>query len=194
MTPCSAASRSTGKPCKRNAIPGGTVCYWHGGAAPQVAAAAERRTVQAEADALVARLLHAADAEPVRDPVGKLAKVAGQMEHAVEVLGRQVNELGNLDYQDVMGIRRTHVIVEAWERIMTEYRRTLTDMSRLGLTAEALQVARERPSREQAEQLAIVIRAVLADPRVIVEPEASDLVVLDALRTLTSDASPGGAA
>jgi hypothetical protein len=37
---CSARAKSSGQPCQRPAIPGGTVCRYHGGAAPQVKAAA----------------------------------------------------------------------------------------------------------------------------------------------------------
>ena len=33
---CQAISKQTGQRCKRKAIPGGTVCRWHGGAASQV--------------------------------------------------------------------------------------------------------------------------------------------------------------
>jgi len=40
---CSAHSKQSGKPCGRRAIPGGTVCRWHGGAAPQVKLAAMDR-------------------------------------------------------------------------------------------------------------------------------------------------------
>ena len=40
---CSARSKRTGKQCGQWAIPGGTVCKWHGGAAPQVKAAAMER-------------------------------------------------------------------------------------------------------------------------------------------------------
>ena len=40
---CAAHSKQSGKPCARYAIPGGTVCRWHGGAAPQVMAKAEER-------------------------------------------------------------------------------------------------------------------------------------------------------
>ena len=35
-TRCTAHSKTTGKQCGRSAIPGGTVCRYHGGAAPQV--------------------------------------------------------------------------------------------------------------------------------------------------------------
>jgi hypothetical protein len=40
---CKAHSKQTGKQCGRKAIPGGTVCRYHGGAAPQVIAKAEER-------------------------------------------------------------------------------------------------------------------------------------------------------
>ncbi len=40
---CRATSKRSGERCRRLAIPGGAVCVMHGGAAPQVAAAAQRR-------------------------------------------------------------------------------------------------------------------------------------------------------
>jgi len=40
---CAARSKRSGEGCKRAPIPGGTVCTMHGGAAPQVRAAAVRR-------------------------------------------------------------------------------------------------------------------------------------------------------
>lgn len=40
---CSARAKSTGRPCTRRAIRGGTVCIVHGGRAPQVKAKAEER-------------------------------------------------------------------------------------------------------------------------------------------------------
>jgi hypothetical protein len=40
---CTAVSKQTGKQCKAKAIPGGTVCRWHGGAASQVKAKAAIR-------------------------------------------------------------------------------------------------------------------------------------------------------
>lgn len=40
---CTAHSKQTHLPCKQPAIPGGTVCRYHGGAAPQVILAAEER-------------------------------------------------------------------------------------------------------------------------------------------------------
>lgn len=40
---CSAKSKQTGKRCGQYAIPGGTVCRFHGGSAPQVKAKAAER-------------------------------------------------------------------------------------------------------------------------------------------------------
>lgn len=40
---CTATAKTTGERCKNPAIPGGTVCRIHGGAAPQVAAKAAER-------------------------------------------------------------------------------------------------------------------------------------------------------
>ena len=43
VKPCSARSKQTGKQCRKPAIPGGTVCRFHGGAAPQVKNKARER-------------------------------------------------------------------------------------------------------------------------------------------------------
>lgn len=40
---CTATSKAKGQRCGRSAIPGGTVCRYHGGAAPQVKAKALER-------------------------------------------------------------------------------------------------------------------------------------------------------
>lgn len=56
---CTAHSKSTGLQCGQRAIPGGRVCRYHGGAAPQVQAAAAERIELARDTALnklIARL------------------------------------------------------------------------------------------------------------------------------------------
>ena len=52
---CHARSKTSGVQCKRHAIRGGTVCRYHGGAAPQVIAKAERR-LRAMVDPMISRL------------------------------------------------------------------------------------------------------------------------------------------
>jgi hypothetical protein len=53
--PCRAHSSRSGKPCGNFAIKGGAVCPMHGGSAPQVKRAAERRLAGAATEALGAR-------------------------------------------------------------------------------------------------------------------------------------------
>lgn len=50
--PCKAKSSRTGKPCRKYAIRGGTVCRTHGGAAPQVEKAAAQRVRDMLAEAI----------------------------------------------------------------------------------------------------------------------------------------------
>jgi hypothetical protein len=52
---CSATSKQTGKRCGQKAILGGTVCMWHGGAAPQTLQRARER-LAALVDPAIARL------------------------------------------------------------------------------------------------------------------------------------------
>jgi hypothetical protein len=44
---CTATAKASGEQCLRPAIPGGSVCRKHGGGAPQVKAAADRRILEA---------------------------------------------------------------------------------------------------------------------------------------------------
>ena len=46
-TKCTAKSKTSGKRCAQFAIPGGTVCRFHGGAAPQVQKSAKERLAAA---------------------------------------------------------------------------------------------------------------------------------------------------
>lgn len=63
---CRARSKGTGERCKRAAILGGHVCSMHGGKAPRVRAAAEKRTAEAEARQILGTVdPHAPDEHPV---------------------------------------------------------------------------------------------------------------------------------
>ena len=67
MNQCTATSKAKGKRCGREAIPGGTVCRYHGGAAPQVQKAARLR-LAALVDPAISQLqkLLASKNEPIR--------------------------------------------------------------------------------------------------------------------------------
>ncbi len=51
---CSARARSTGEQCRQPAIRGGTVCRYHGGAAPQVRRSAKQRLAELAEPAVAA--------------------------------------------------------------------------------------------------------------------------------------------
>jgi hypothetical protein len=63
---CTARAKSTGKACTRPAIPGGRVCRFHGGAAPQVREAARQRlaALASLAIAKMATILNAKKNDP----------------------------------------------------------------------------------------------------------------------------------
>lgn len=63
---CVATAKSSGKQCSKPAIPGGTVCKYHGGGAPQVRAAAARRIAEAR-DLMLSRLME--QLEPPENPL-----------------------------------------------------------------------------------------------------------------------------
>lgn len=61
---CRATAKHTGEQCKRFPIPGGTVCRYHGGGAPQTLKAAARRREEEKAAREVARFITPINASP----------------------------------------------------------------------------------------------------------------------------------
>jgi hypothetical protein len=79
---CSAKSSRTGEPCRREAISGGTVCYMHGGAAPQV-----KRSAAARLAALIDPALGA-----LQDSLDKAADPRVRLMAARDVLDRNLGK------------------------------------------------------------------------------------------------------
>lgn len=118
---CTAKAKGSGVRCRAFAIVGGTVCRSHGGGSPAVRRAAELRKAQAQADAML-KMLWDQDAAPVTNPIASLQRLAGRLEHAVEVLG------GRLEGADLDGPTGL-----AWTRVVRELRLSLDGMARLNL-------------------------------------------------------------
>ncbi|MFK5689584.1 HGGxSTG domain-containing protein [Ornithinimicrobium sp. LYQ92] len=74
---CKAISKRTGNQCARTPIPGGTVCRWHGGSAPAVKAAADRRVQEATARADATRFAARTDIHPAEALVELVQYQAG---------------------------------------------------------------------------------------------------------------------
>lgn len=91
-TRCTATSKATGQPCGNLAIPGGTVCRFHGGSSKKVKAAAARRLALGEAKGELERLGVPIDVEPAEAMLAMVAEAAGN----VAFLRRRVQELDQL--------------------------------------------------------------------------------------------------
>lgn len=141
---CHAQSKRSGERCKRAAIRGGRVCSIHGGGSPKVRQAAQQRLLEAEARATL-NVIWDPDAAPVTSAVESLMRLAGKLEHAVDVLGARV-EVEGLDGATAIAFTRT----------IRELRLGLEGLERLGLEDRQVRI-----SEQTGHMLASVVRAVL---------------------------------
>lgn len=145
---------SAGHPCGKRPIKGGTVCATHGGSAPQVRAAAEQRQLEAAAEAHVQAMLWPGlrSAEPVKDPVASLERLAGALEQLVDQAGARVQELKHVaGGKDLTQLRAEVVLLE---RALGHLRGVLVDMARLGIAERHVQLEQERANVVTAAFLA----------------------------------------
>jgi hypothetical protein len=134
-TRCRATAR-TGEPCKRFAIAGGTVCPSHGGSAPQVKAAARKREIVAQAQAVVAQYQH----EPLAQPDLELLAVASEFVALKTELGRRSAELSTLTATDRHGAEQISAILGAYQQSLVQVADVLVKINRLGLEDRRVQV------------------------------------------------------
>lgn len=117
-TRCKAHNKS-GKPCGGWAIKGATVCYHHGGAAPQVRRAAAQRVELARVNAEV--LAHLQEATPIRslrEVYAELLEVAGVARAWRQILTKRVSELKNVGYKAERGEQQIRADVQLFERAL----------------------------------------------------------------------------
>ncbi len=129
---CKALSKRSGQQCKRFPVPGGSVCYIHGGGAPAVRAAAARRKAEAEARALL-ELVWDPNAAPVTNAVDALQRLAGRLQHAADVLGARIEGEG-LDGATAV----------AWRSVLRELRQALVNMEGLDIQGRFVQLEQAR--------------------------------------------------
>lgn len=196
MSACTATSRS-GNQCKLPAVPGATVCRVHGGAAPQVKAAANRRLEYATAQQAATQLGLKIDTSPQQALIDEVQRAAGM----VAYYGQKVAELAETDPQRLVnGVTRveqregfqagTTKTVEAttnvWLRLWNEERDRLTRVAAAALKA-GIEERRVQLAEAQGALIADVIRRILG--RLNLTPDQSALVsevVPAELRALTA--------
>lgn len=134
-TRCIARTHRTGQRCKKLAVTGATVCWTHGGAAPQVRAAAAARVSLAEAMAredrrspveILADTLHAADvllktalkaADGQMITPEQLAAVVGHLERA-EQFARAVIGLGIEERRTQLAEAQGQLLFDVFSRVL----------------------------------------------------------------------------
>lgn len=177
---CTAVSKRSGNRCRRAAIQGGTVCHMHGGAAPQVRKAADRRLAYEQVVEECGRLGLPIEVDPLEALLGQVWEAAGN----VAFLRARVAELnqahGPLDLlgdaggivgQDHLGDGARHILVVMYDA----ERERLARFSKLCVeagVAERLVKIREA----EATLLADAIRGILDDLGVSEHPDAPAVV------------------
>lgn len=165
--------RRDGKPCTQWRMDGQTICKQHGGMAPAARENGRVRVLSAKVGAELAER----GWEPITDPLTAFADLTGEVWSFKELCREQLNQLEQWDVAlgsfvaspDGDGLsefrataEQVRALVSLYERSLDRAQKALVDMMRLGLDAQALRQAKERPSREQAEVFNRILDHVLA--------------------------------
>jgi len=190
---CTARNRQ-GKQCGRNAVPGALVCSLHGGAAPQVQAAAQRRIALADAELAARTLGLLIDISPEQALLDEVQRCAGM----VAFYQRQVEQIAKVSAQDlVWGMTKDKIggddrgetyesAPNVWLQLFNAERDRLTRTC-----AAAIRAGIEERRVKLAEQQGILVAAVIR--RILTRLNLSDdqaalvgTVVPEELRALTA--------
>ncbi len=117
-------------PCTKWPRKGAPVCQSHGGNAPQVIAATERRNLEAQSQ----KLLGIEGYEPIVDPFTALSQLAGEVVKLKDVLRDKVEELLTLRaYSGEGASEQIDIHMQAYERALDRAEKILSGMARLDL-------------------------------------------------------------
>ncbi len=177
---CGAKARSTGAPCTRPVGEGKTRCRYHGGAAPQVRAAAQTRTAEARARRIMATYGQKVDTNPVDALLDEVRWTAGHvawlrervrdLEQDALIWGTTERvEKGATEFAgvDVTEAARPNV----WLTLYQAERKHLLDVCKAAISA-GIEERRVRLAEQQGQLLVGVIRAILGDLNLSAEQSA----------------------
>lgn len=154
---CIGTNRAGGR-CGRVAIPGGRVCWYHGGAAPQVQAAATRRLEVDRAKAAVVTFGLPRDIDPHDALLEALHRSAGHVQWLAEKIAGFESD-ADLKQIDVSGkFERPSV----WTEIYQAERHEMARVAKACLDA-GIEERRVTLAEEQGRQLSTLIRDVIGD-------------------------------
>lgn len=167
---CIGTVRRTGRRCGRAAYPGATVCSKHGGSAPQVKSAADRRRTrsellqqaQSELDAA-----HVSDMGPEEHMLSCLDNAALKHKLYDLVIERLESDNGGLTgldgdptlVSDRHGTQQMHALYTERDAWADRHMKCATDCQKAGISERQVQLR-----EAQAHQVGEMFRAALGDP------------------------------
>jgi hypothetical protein len=180
------AHRRDGRPCTQYAVNGALVCATHGGAAPQVKAAAAHRLAEAGARATAEKYglpVRTTAAQALREELDRSAGTVAYLMRRVQALDedaltwgtteRRVRTnpgMGNIRGEpqiEVTQSGRLHVLVSMLMAERQHLARLAADMARIGIEARVARI-----SEAQITLLNRVMDAVLSDAQLTEEQQA----------------------
>ncbi|QZY83673.1 hypothetical protein K7G68_08915 [Micrococcus luteus] len=180
------AHTTAGNPCRRAPILGGEVCPSHGGRAPQVKAAAERRHAAQALEADARAVLAFEAVEPIADPVLALAELAAEVRATLRALGQRVNALQDPRYVSPLGTEQTRAELTLLGQYQDRLARMLTALGQFDLDDR-----RVRITEAQAAVVVQVLDRLFAF--LDLEPQRkaeADAEVVRIFRSLDQDGGP----
>lgn len=159
------AHTSAGRPCRNPPVKGAKVCRMHGGSAPQVKRAADRRVALQGITKEAARLGQMVDVDPLQAIVEMVREAAANVAAyrlAIEGLDIDVSHQGavavpqSFDEKGKRDPALAHILVELYN----SERERLVRFSKMALDA-GIEVKRLELAQEQASLVADAIRAAV---------------------------------
>lgn len=100
---------------------------------------------------------------PLEDPVGALLRLASEISGFKDFMASRVVELREQEWRftDHRGAEQLRAEIALYERALDRTARVLVEINKLGLEERALRNA-ERVAERQGEQIAVVIKRILA--------------------------------
>lgn len=179
------AHRSDGEPCKRPPIRGGTVCSSHGGRAPAVRAAADRRLAERAAEVQAVKAVETLTSTrapmTIRDVYRELLDVSGLVVAWKDVLRDRVDVLSEYTASTVLGGEQIRGEVLLFERAMDRALKVLEAVARLDLDTRLTSL-----TERDGELLTGVVRLAMATAELTPEQTARfDAAMAEGLRKLS---------
>jgi hypothetical protein len=193
---CVARSKQSGEQCKRAPIVAGTVCSMHGGRAPAVMAAAERRAQQGALHAAAVTYGLPVDVSPTQALLDEVQWTAGHvawLRDRIQELEQSELTWGRSEYREGAGEKGSewksvekagpNVLLELYER----ERRHLVAVTTAALSA-GIEERRVRLAEHQGQIVAQALKLALTD----LGHDPSDPAVLKVVATRLRELAAGG--